>query len=282
MLNLSYAPPPADLAEYISAFYLFDCDEGELEDVERADIAQFRIILEGEAQCGFPDGSVVDYPATALFGPRLTSTTVKARSDGRMRLFGCGILPAGWALSVRKPAFECANRIFPAEDLLGGDFAGYAKALAKVERFDEMVAISVANCRNFYSQAEPAPLWFVRAVDSWLEASISPDIRALEEATGLSRRQIERQCKQYYGAPPKFLVRKYRALRTANAIANGKENWQDFVEDAYYDQSHFIREIKEFTGLTPGAIRNSTSRITQLTFGRAQLAGEVKPLVSMT
>jgi AraC-like DNA-binding protein len=282
VLSLKYAPPPADLAEYISAFYLFECDEGGLEDIERADIAQFRIILDGEAQCGFPDGSLIDYPRIALFGPRLTATTVKARSDKMMRLFGCGILPAGWTLSVRKPAHECANKIFPATDVLSGDFDGYAKALGKAKSFEEMVEISVANCRAVYAGLESAPLWFIRAVDKWLESSISPDIADLEAATGLSRRQIERQCKQTYGAPPKFLVRKYRALRTANAIANGNEDWQNFVDEAYYDQPHFIREIKAFTGMTPGAIRNSSSRISQLTFGRAALAGDVKPLVSQT
>ncbi len=282
MLNLKYAPPPADLAEYISAFYLFECDEGELLDIERADVAQFRIILEGEAQCGFPDGRCVDYPRIALFGPRLTATTVKARSDGMMRLFGCGILPAGWALSVRMPAHECANKIFPATGVLKGDFEGFAKALGKAASFEEMVEISIANTRAAYDGLESAPLWFVRAVDKWLESAISPDIADLEDATGLSRRQIERLCKQTYGAPPKFLVRKYRALRTANAIANGNDDWQSLADEAYYDQPHFIREIKEFTGLTPGGLRNSTSRISQLTFGRASLAGDVKPLVSQT
>jgi methylphosphotriester-DNA--protein-cysteine methyltransferase len=63
-------------------------------------------------------------------------------------------------------------------------------------------------------------------------AGIEPSRRTLptwRTATGLSRRQIERLCKQTYGAPPKFLVRKYRALRTANAIANGNEDWQSLV-----------------------------------------------------
>lgn len=282
MLNLSYAAPPPDLAEYISAFYLFESDEAELQDVERADLAQVRVSLDGESSCGFPDGTIVPCPRIALYGPRLTATTVHAKTKTRMRMFGCGIQPAGWALSVRTPAHECANKVFDARDFLNGDLEGYANALAKAASFDEMVAISVKTCRTFYSNTASAPLWFIRAVEKWLESSLVPDIADLENATGLSRRQIERQCKQFYGAPPKFLIRKFRALRTANTIANTDGDWHDLIDEAYYDQPHFIREIKAFTGMTPGAIRNTESRIAQLTFGRVQLAGEVSPLVSET
>jgi AraC-like DNA-binding protein len=136
--------------------------------------------------------------------------------------------------------------------------------------------------RRFESQIETVPHWFIRAVDDWLGQRLSPDIIDLEKTTGLSRRQIEKMTKQIYGASPKLLQRKYRALRTANAIANGNGDWQDFIDDAYYDQSHCIRELKEFVGITPGAIKEHASRLSELTFGRSQLAGAVAPLSAQT
>ena len=282
MLKLDYLPPPADLAEYISAFYLFDSDEGVLNDIERADIAQARVRIDGEAWLEGPGMPRTALPIASVLGPRLKATRIIAEGQPRLRLFGFGLLPAGWALAVSKPAHECANKIFPMEDLLGGDVPGYLDRIRAAPDFQAMVEITVRQTREFYLNKSAAPLWFIRMVDQWLESKLDPDIADLEAATGLSLRQIERQCKQYYGAPPKFLVRKYRALRSANAIANGQGDWQEFIDEAYYDQPHFIREIKEFTGMTPGAIRSTQSRLAQLVFGRARLEGDVMPLVSAT
>src|SRR3546814_1953365 len=59
---------------------------------------------------------------------------------------------------------------------------------------------------------------FVRHVDAWLAGGVSPRIEDLVAVTRLSRRQVERKCNALYGAPPKLLARKYRALRAAVAL----------------------------------------------------------------
>ena len=76
-----------------------------------------------------------------------------------------------------------------------------------------------------------------------------------------------------------MLARKYRALKTAVRIANGDGVWQDYVGDTYYDQSHCIREIKAFTGVTPEAIRK-TPRLTKATFERHKLKGKISTLAT--
>jgi AraC-like DNA-binding protein len=280
-MQLDYAPPPPDLAEFVAAFYLFTADQEELRDIERADVAQFRVILDGSADLVHPDGRIEEFGRASLFGPRNYATEVHGKGPV-MRMFGCGILPAGWAVSVNRSAADCANKVLRAADLMSADLDGYIMDLAKCSTLAEMVEITVTAARPFYADKSAAPLWFIRTVDAWLEAALVPELADLETATGLSRRQIERLCRKHYGAPPKFLVRKYRALRAANAIANGDGEWQDFIDGAYYDQSHFIRDTKEFTGMTPGAIRDRRSELSILTFGRASLGGEVRPLVSTT
>jgi AraC-like DNA-binding protein len=131
-----------------------------------------------------------------------------------------------------------------------------------------MVKIASIFAMSLWNRAQEVPLWFTRAVDRWLAASLAPEMDDLIEATGLSRRQIEKLMKQLYGSSPKLLIRKYRALKAAHAVATGKTEWQDFAADAYYDQSHCIRDVKEFTGITPRAIQEETSRLTHLTITR--------------
>jgi AraC-like DNA-binding protein len=279
-MKLTYAAPPTDLTPYLSAYYLFEVDVPFVEDIERADVAQVRYFLEGSGDLYFQDGTHFANTPVNIFGPRMTSSRI--RINGPMRVFGFGLLPAGWAASIALPAYKHINSVIDGARLFGDGVEATLNKLRGLHTVDEMAEVLNEIARRFYEQAETVPHWFVRAVDTWLESALSPDIEALEESTGLSRRQIERLAKDLYGAPPKMLVRKYRALRTANAIARGKGDWQDFIDEGYYDQSHCIRELKEFIGITPSAIRDHVSPLTSMTFDRSSLMGEIATLSAQT
>lgn len=280
MIRLEYLPPPHDLRAYLSTYYLFETDEACFADIERADVPQLRAFLCGSGELNFPGGGCYQNFPLSLFGPRMSASSVKL--SGPVRIFGVGLLPAGWSALTRLSAADYADRLVDASAVLGVDTVAALALLNRLETLAEMAEAMNEIARRFESQIEAVPHWFIRAVDGWLEQQLSPDIGDLEKATRLSRRQIEKMTKQIYGASPKLLQRKYRALRTANAIANGNGDWQDFIGDAYYDQSHCIREIKEFVGITPGAIKEHMSRLSKLTFGRSRLAGAVAPLSAQT
>ena len=106
-----------------------------------------------------------------------------------------------------------------------------------------------------------------------------PVIERLATVTGLSRRQVERRCNALYGAPPKLLARKVRALRAAVAMAAGDTS----DVEGFYDQSHLIREVKHFTGLTPKRMRDEPGALAHLTITqRRGLGDRVGPLISDT
>ena len=55
------------------------------------------------------------------------------------------------------------------------------------------------------------------------------------------------------------------------------------VGRGFYDQSHMIREIKQFTGYTPRQIRTEPAVLSQLTIAnRYALGGQVHPIISDT
>lgn len=281
MIEVDYLAPPAELSTYVSAYYLFRTDEAGFEDLERADIAQYRFVLEGEGVITFGDGHSQQLFPVSLMGPRMKASRVAVK--GPARLFGVGLLPAGWAGFTGKPADAFANRIVDAETLFGPIVLETLEQLQALDTIEAMAAVVNARAYTYAANVKAIPHWFIRAVDAWLEERLSPNIDDLEKATNLSRRQVERLCRQLYGAPPKLLVRKYRALRTANIIAHGKGDWQDFVDEGgFYDQPHCIRELKEFVGITPAGIRQHASRLTNKTFDRSQLTGRIAPLAAQT
>ncbi len=63
---------------------------------------------------------------------------------------------------------------------------------------------------------------------------------------GLSSRQLHRLVSNMIGIGIKDYIKIVRFKRSLRDVKNNKSNYF-----RYYDQSHYIREIKQFTGLTP-------------------------------
>ena len=280
MIEVEYLAPSPALAPFISVFYLFQSDEDGFEDIERADIAQYRFILKGAGELTFGDGHRQDIFAASLMGPRTKASRIKVTGPGRV--FGLGLLPAGWAAFTRLPADKHINRSFDAVALFGERVTQTLASLKGMTALPEMAALIEERTADFAEGAKAVPLEFIAAVDRWLQTKLSPQVADLAAATNLSQRQIERLCCSLYGSPPKFLVRKYRALRAANAIAHGQGDWHDFLDEGFYDQPHCIRELKEFIGMTPAAVRQHASRLTSKTFDRSRLEGQIPALSAQT
>ena len=282
-IGLDYAVPAADLSDYVTLFYDFFADVPVFEDVERADHAQLRFRLSsGRATYRFPDGTVQDSPAFHVIGP--TSGAIGVSAAGPVEVFGMGVTAVGWAAMIGADASTMLNRVIDANDLFGTARLQVAAAALRTTRgVVERAAIGEALVRDLVRGGTAHATAFARQIDAWLTESPSPEMPSLIAATGLSRRQIERKCNALYGAPPKLLARKYRALRAAVAMVAGAESVGDAVDRGFYDQSHMIREVKQFTGLTPGQICAEPSVLARLTISqRVALGGQVGPLISGT
>lgn len=287
-LDLAYMAPSADLAPYVSSFYRFEASVPVFEDMERADRAQLRFRLsprEDEGGWGsylFPDGVECRCADRHFLAP--TAGAIRSRGKGPLHLFGLGLTSAGWAALVGRDASDPDHRVLDADPLLGVTALGLSEAMAAAGDMAAMVALAEAFVRAQLADGRGrAARRFGAQVDAWLSGDPSPDLEVLVAATGLSRRQVERRCKALYGAPPKLLARKYRALRAVAALSDGDDAWDRFVAEGFYDQSHMLRELRRFVGLTPREIRGRRSNLTDLTMtGRRSLRGQVAVLVSET
>lgn len=86
-------------------------------------------------------------------------------------------------------------------------------------------------------------------------------IKELERKTGYSSRWLNMKFKDRLGVSPKNLSTIIRFKQYYQALVNGNEKSffkKDFYE-LYYDQSHFIRDFKRFTGLPPTKFEKQTN-----------------------
>jgi AraC-like DNA-binding protein len=279
MIDVMYEAPGDRLAPLISSFYRLDFRGDSFSELERADRAQFRFQLYGKGEYHFADGHVEPtYPVT-IIGP--TSAPMTAKSNCPLSVFGWGLHSAGWAALMGRDAATYHDRAFDARQIFGDWIMHVRDELIAAVEFAEQIEVGCLAAEDIFRFKARAPFEFTRKVDAWLAGDTESDVDALAKATGLSQRQLERMTKRHYGMPPKKLARKYRALRAAQLLAHGDSLDDAGLGLAFYDQSHLIREVKQFTGLTPGQLRAGQSQLTRATMdGRRSLGGKVSPLIS--
>lgn len=261
-LELDFRQPRALLTDHLSFFYHFYQSESSFEAVDRADYAQLRFILRGNnARYRFVDGTEQAMPDVYILGPTTGCSTLSC--DGAAEAIGVGLMPHGWAALVPMEASAAANRLFDAKDIFGDIVVEVYGKMQATQDFDARIAIFEEMLVTLMKRQPPVYGAFVSQVNQWLADARSPDIADLLNLTGLSLRQVERGCKRYFGSPPKMLARKYRALRAAVAMTHGDAELNDLVADGFYDQSHLIREIKHFTGMTPRAFAEHPTELNK-------------------
>ncbi len=84
----------------------------------------------------------------------------------------------------------------------------------------------------------------------------------------ISTRYLNMLFTQYTGLPPKLFCKINRFQQSLVLVNNNEEKLTDVAySSGYFDQSHFIREFKQFTGLTPNAFADNASPINQILAG---------------
>ena len=269
LVSIRYFSPAPALRTLLSSYYLFDADLPAVRDIVRAELGQVRLLLRGHGCYTFGDGRSVVCPRLMLSGP--TSAPVEFDATGPLTVFGAGLMPAGWAALIGADADELADDVVDFEAVAGRIARHGGERLTAAVSDSARVAAADAMFGALAARA-PAPVAFTALADRWLTASANPQVDILVRAAGMSSRQVERLTNRIYGASPKLLARKYRALQAAVRLGSGEaDDWAEAASTHFYDQSHFIREFKQFVGMTPVRFMRDAAPVARLTIARRRL-----------
>lgn len=85
-------------------------------------------------------------------------------------------------------------------------------------------------------------------------------VSQLSSDTGISQRHLSRKFQQIVGLSPKEFLRVFRFIRSLDYLKKYPllSLTEVAYESAYYDQAHFNRDYKSFTGHTPGQVARAT------------------------
>ena len=150
------------------------------------------------------------------------------------------------------PASELASRNVGLDDLVGPALA--REVIAEIQ--------AAAEPAQAVAVVERLLLAMPVALDPIVEraiAMISPvadeerQVAAIARTLGISERQLERRFRDRVGMSPKRFASLRRFERAATLAATSRSLTRAALEAGYYDQSHFNREFRRFTGMPPGA-----------------------------
>ncbi len=270
VVSIRYFQPAKALQRYFSSYYWFQSDLPIFSDLMRAELPQIRFITRGSPQNLYATGIVRPGNGSQLQGP--TTGPVRFTAHGPLHLFGIGVLPEGWATLIREPADRLADDVTDLAAIIGPRVNDVLARMIAARDDDARVAVADGFFLDLAARARAVPRWFTALTDDWLTGCFNPHVDTLVADTGMSARTVERLARQFYGASPKLLARKYRALNAAVQIGNGEiAGWADLAAGAFYDQAHFIKEFKQFTGMTPRHFLADAAPITRLTIARKKL-----------
>ena len=170
-----------------------------------------------------------------------------------LQYLGVSFKPSGAYLFLQIPLSELQNQVVSL-DAIWGEFAAEIRERLYLAptiraRFALLEELLLARLHE-----APQGLKAVQyAVGEVARHHGALSIRELSNRMGMSQKHVITQFRQMVGCTPKELARLYRFAQVLESIDPVQPiDWTLVAHQfCYHDQSHFIRDFKEFTGHTP-------------------------------
>lgn len=239
----------------MTTYYLTEVSDdaqGGVEDYLHPEWANIRFRDRGEMAASIGPGELRAMGTLVAAGPTSMATRFRI---GPGRYWGVGLLPLGWARFVDGAAADFADRAW--EGLTEDAFAAFRPLVDGVfgDRPDHKS--EVLRIDGLMRALLDRPAKDEQRILAIHDALIDPTLQTVSDLAGkagTTPRSLERMAKQVFGFTPKLLLRRQRFLRSlAQFMLDPSLDWLDTMDTHYFDQAHFIRDFRQFMGMTPSA-----------------------------
>lgn len=245
-------PPPPPLAAYVRFFWVFE------HTVPGGEPYIYRSMADGCAEIIFHYTGTFTEPANGNAAEHLSA--VHAQSSRYRRflthnsfgIFGAYIYPTALPQLFGLPAFDFSNQKPALHEVWGREGALLEEQVMTAATHPERVQLLSRFLLRRLQRKEEHPTVAHIALRHILQQKGRLNVEELASEICLSTRQFERKFKEHCGFPPKLYTRIIRFQQALAAYGSGHKSLTDIGYDCgYYDQSHFIREFKAFSGYHP-------------------------------
>ncbi len=199
------------------------------------------------------DGSFLVQPRCFVIGQLTRPLEIEA--SGVTGIFAIRFRPDGFRPFTTRSFKDMDNRAVALEDLFAAAGGELAIAVLAAATTAARIALVEGFLVDRLTDVATVDHMVTATVDLMLAAKGQVAVAALSDQVDIHRRQLERRFRAAIGLSPKQLSKTICMQHILKRILEG--NYESLTllayEGAYYDQAHFIRDFKEFTGITPKA-----------------------------
>ncbi|MEQ9468520.1 MAG: helix-turn-helix transcriptional regulator [Ekhidna sp.] len=241
--------PSEDLKELVKEYWIFESDD--------LKVSQQKIIPDGFSEIIIHYGDPYRINLSGQWGEQkslLFSSQISKyfflENTGKSGMLGIKLYPTAFHELFQLDVSELTDQVLPLDTLISG-----TENLVKIQNEDSPMKQKVELAESWLKRHLPNlnPQEKIRTCISQIHEShgmIDMDQMACEAA--LSARQLERLFKKVIGLTPKFYCRIIRFNYIFDVIKDQNDSWvRTALKSGYFDQSHFIKNFKEFTGEEP-------------------------------
>lgn len=269
-MNYSTFEPGNELNTLVKCYWT-------LESTPESDLQKQRIVPDGCMEMIFhygdlykqylEDGRVIIQPRCFVFG-QITSY-LDIEPTGKTGIFAVRFHPSGFNPLATIPLKEMENKAVSLEELFGEDGLQLENEILKAQAVTERITIIEEFLINRLVNAESIDRIVKSTVETILSINGQLSVDDLSQQMNINRRQLERRFSTVIGLSPKQLSKIIRLQSVLKKLSNKQFTSLTSIayEGEYYDQAHFIKDFKEFTGSTPRNFFSDNMKMSSFFYG---------------
>jgi len=173
-------------------------------------------------------------------------------NTGRSEIVGIKLRPTALTHLFGLNMYQFTDKVVDLGTVLKAHFSETGKLLRETKDSGEKVNLLNSQFKHLLSENPSRETLADRAIDIIFSKHGMLPVSAITSAIGIGERQLQNLFKKYVGLSPKFYARIIRFSYIFTLVQENKQSWSGIAFDAsFFDQSHFIRNFKDFTGENP-------------------------------
>jgi AraC-like DNA-binding protein len=233
--------PPVHLRPYVKNFWSLDNSMNEVLP------PVYKSMADGYTEVVFAtNGSFKEYFNYSGYLLPQHSTNRTVTIGKTIGLFGIRLYPYTLQPLLGIASHELINEVHHLNSVLHRDLVD--QVTEAKDQYDRVERV----CAYLTKKLTHTPTLIEKVIHQLMASQGQAGIAELRNLTGLSERQFERKFKSIIGFTPKYYSRIVRFQHTRKKfIAQPRMTFAELAYQCNYaDQSHFIREFKEFSGMS--------------------------------
>jgi Helix-turn-helix domain len=191
---------------------------------------------------------------------------------GFVNSFATRFYPYGFANFSSAPCINLANKETPIEFLFGEEASkGLKEQIVHAEDTNTRIKVVERFLLTKLQNQTTIDSIVKNTIDAIFSTGGSAPINSIVKNDASKRRQLERKFVKQIGLSPKQLGRVIRMQAALHLLLNRQsESFTSIAyESDYYDQAHFTKDFKDFTGITPkDFLRDNTMILSSLFYSK--------------